>query len=71
MSIGDFVHINDPRFLVAKKPQDNDWELRVVSVTNYDSGEYQCQATSHPPTFISTNLSVVGELLDIKTLLLY
>ena len=38
-----------------------DWELRVVSVTSYDSGDYQCQATSDPPTFISTNLSVVGE----------
>ena len=23
LSIGDLVHINDPRFLIAKKPQDN------------------------------------------------
>lgn len=23
LSIGDVVHINDPRFLIAKKPQDN------------------------------------------------
>ena len=38
-----------------------DWELRVVSVSQYDSGEYQCQANSHPPAFISTFLSVVGQ----------
>ena len=23
LSIGDFTHINDQRFLIAKKPQDN------------------------------------------------
>ena len=77
LSIGDLVHINDPRFLIAQKPQDNvsnkvfkikikyeelfkDWELRVTGVKRYDSGDYHCQATSHPPSFISTSLSVVG-----------
>ena len=118
LSIGDVVHINDPRFLIAKKPQDNvnikfnyplnhvvfiliyplisnfyhshyqnskkdavhtssvrhwslmtccwlqDWELRLVSVRSYDSGEYRCQATTHPPSFIATSLAVVGKSLS-------
>ena len=42
-----------------------DWELRLVSVQSYDSGEYRCQATTHPPSFIATSLAVVGELLEI------
>ena len=125
LSIGDVVHINDPRFLIAKKPQDNvnikfnyplnhvvfiliyplisnfyhshyqnskkdavhtssvrhwslmtccwlqDWELRLVSVRSYDSGEYRCQATTHPPSFIATSLAVVGKskpsLIQIAT----
>ena len=38
-----------------------DWELRLVSVQSWDSGEYRCQATTHPPSFIAATLSVVGE----------
>jgi len=66
LSIGDQVHINDQRFLIAKTQQDNDWELQIISVKNYDSGQYQCQATSHPPSFISTTLHVVDAFAEIQ-----
>ena len=42
-----------------------DWELRIIGVLSYDSGEYQCQATSHPPSFISTTLAVVGNIFSV------
>ena len=42
--------------------------LRVVGVQQYDSGEYQCQATSHPPSFIAATVSVVGELALVSTM---
>ena len=45
-----------------------DWELRVVGVQQYDSGQYQCQATSHPPSFIAATVSVVGELALVSTM---
>ena len=38
-----------------------DWELQIVGVLSYDSGQYHCQATIHPPSFISLTLSVVGK----------
>lgn len=66
LSIADFTHINDQRFLIAKKPQDNDWQLQIKSVTSYDSGEYQCQATTHPPSLISIMLSVVDAFAEIQ-----
>ena len=42
-----------------------DWELRVSGVRQYDSGDYQCQANSHPPASITTTLSVLGEAVWI------
>ena len=38
-----------------------DWELQINGVSSYDSGEYHCQATTHPPSFISVILTVVGK----------
>jgi len=66
LSIGDFTHISDSRFLIAKKPMDNDWQLKIQSVSSYDSGEYQCQATTHPPSLISVQLIVVDAYAEIK-----
>eukprot|EP00090_Calanus_glacialis_P009044 TRINITY_DN17375_c0_g1_i1.p1 TRINITY_DN17375_c0_g1~~TRINITY_DN17375_c0_g1_i1.p1 ORF type:complete len:318 (+),score=41.09 TRINITY_DN17375_c0_g1_i1:58-1011(+) len=66
LSIGDFTHISDSRFLIAKKPLDNDWQLKIQSVSSYDSGEYQCQATTHPPSHISVRVIVVDAYAEIK-----
>jgi len=66
LSIGDSIHISDQRFLIAKTQQDNDWELRLQGVAQYDSGEYRCQATTHPPTFIATQLIVVDAYAEIQ-----
>lgn len=66
LSIGDQTHISDPRFLIAKKPLDNDWQLRILSVSYYDSGQYLCQATTHPPQHIAARLVVVDAYAEIQ-----
>jgi len=66
LSIGDFIHISDSRFLIAKKPLDNDWQLKILAVSSYDSGQYLCQATTHPPQHISVRLIVVDAYAEIQ-----
>ena len=78
LTIGDSTHIHDARFLIAKKQQDNvrptgcrvlstvfpqDWQLQIQAVSQYDSGRYLCQATTHPPSAILVTLTVVGKTL--------
>jgi len=66
LSIGDYTHINDQRFLVVKKPSDDDWKLVVQGIAVSDSGEYQCQASTHPPSHILTAVTVVEAFAAIK-----
>jgi len=66
LSIGDYTHINDQRFLVVKKPSDDDWKLVVQGIAVSDSGEYQCQASTHPPSHILTAVTVVEAFATIK-----
>ena len=37
------------------------WNLRIRNVEMEDGGQYECQATTHPPQSIFVNLRVVGE----------
>ena len=40
-----------------------DWQLQIQAVSQYDSGRYLCQATTHPPSAILVTLTVVGKTL--------
>ena len=71
-SLVDSVHGHGSQSLVnlllTGRATQNVWDgerdlcgLRLQGVAQYDSGEYRCQATTHPPTFIATQLIVVGQ----------
>jgi len=51
---------------MGKKPSDDDWKLVVQGIAVSDSGEYQCQASTHPPSHILTAVTVVEAFAAIK-----
>jgi len=65
LSVGDFTHVSDPRFVVSKIPNDNNWELIVTHVRLIDQGDYLCQTSTHPPQHIVTRLEVVDAFSEI------
>jgi len=65
LSVGDYTHVSDPRFVVSKIPNDNNWELIVTHVRLIDQGDYLCQTSTHPPQHIITRLEVVDAFSEI------
>ena len=51
-------------FLSLSLQDELNWALQIARVGPDDAGQYECQATTHPPQSILVQLKVVGEFVS-------
>jgi hypothetical protein len=54
----------DARYTLLYLPPDNNWRLVIKYASVRDSALYLCQVNTHPPTFITVKLIVIGEIIS-------
>ena len=61
LTVGRYTYTTDMRFSAQHIPMTHFWQLRIVSLTQEDEGQYECQISTTPPTGHKLDLRVVGE----------
>uniref|UniRef100_A0A6A7G484 Lachesin-like n=1 Tax=Hirondellea gigas TaxID=1518452 RepID=A0A6A7G484_9CRUS len=58
LTVGPYTYTSDQRFRVVHERDSDDWILKIAYVQPRDSGVYECQVSTTPPTshFISLNV---------------
>ncbi|XP_042239123.1 hemicentin-2-like [Homarus americanus] len=59
LSVGSVTYTSDSRFEAVPQEGQGDWMLRLKYARPRDSGQYDCQVSSTPPTARTTHLTVV------------
>ncbi|XP_063239044.1 zwei Ig domain protein zig-8-like [Bacillus rossius redtenbacheri] len=59
LTVGRYTYTSDQRFQAIHSPQTEDWVLQVRQPQQEDSGVYECQVSTTPPSGIAMHLSVV------------
>nr|XP_053631942.1 hemicentin-2-like [Cherax quadricarinatus] len=50
LTVGIYTYTNEDRFSVPRQEQVKSWQLQIHGVRESDSGEYECQVSTRPPT---------------------
>ncbi|XP_045593883.1 protein turtle homolog B [Procambarus clarkii] len=59
LSVGSVTYTSDSRFEAVPQTGKGDWMLRLQYANTRDSGQYDCQVSSTPPTARTVHLTVV------------
>ncbi|KAK8742751.1 hypothetical protein OTU49_001658, partial [Cherax quadricarinatus] len=59
LSVGSVTYTSDSRFEAVPQTGKGDWTLRLQYASPRDSGQYDCQVSSRPPTARTVHLTVV------------
>lgn len=62
LTVGRYTYTSDQRFEAMHSPHTEEWTLRIRYAQRKDSGIYECQISTTPPTGHSVYLNVVGKL---------
>ncbi|CAB3366561.1 Hypothetical predicted protein [Cloeon dipterum] len=66
LTVGLVTYSSDDRFFVEHTRHLQNWGLKIKSVQQRDSGFYECQVSSHPPTSIFIELRIVEASAEIS-----
>lgn len=61
LSVGSQTYTSDDRFEAVPQAAKGDWMLRIKYALPRDSGQYDCQVSSTPPTARTVHLTVIGK----------
>lgn len=61
LSVGPVTYTTDNRFEAIPEEGAGNWMLRLRYASPRDSGQYDCQVSSRPPTYRTVHLTVVGK----------
>ncbi|KAA0202925.1 hypothetical protein HAZT_HAZT001158 [Hyalella azteca] len=59
LTVGQYTYTSDQRFRVVHERDSDDWILKISYVQPRDSGVYECQVSTTPPTSHFIGLNVV------------
>ncbi|XP_076169759.1 neurotrimin isoform X1 [Ptiloglossa arizonensis] len=65
LTTGVETYTSDQRFVASHFPRTEDWTLQVRYPQRRDSGTYECQVSTTPPSSLSMHLSVVEPVTSI------
>ena len=60
LTIGRLTYTSDLRFRAIHKMYSEDWMLEIKPTTHRDSGRYECQISTTPPTSHVVYLKIAG-----------
>ena len=63
LTIGRLTYTSDLRFRAIHKMYSQDWMLEIKPTTHRDSGTYECQISTTPPTSHIVALKIAGNIL--------
>ncbi|XP_059610449.1 uncharacterized protein LOC132257522 isoform X1 [Phlebotomus argentipes] len=65
LTVGMTTYSSDERFNAIHRDDSDEWTLQIKFVQMRDSGVYECQVSSHPPSSIMIQLDVVEARAEI------
>ena len=63
LTIGRLTYTSDLRFRAIHKMYSEDWMLEIKPTTHRDSGRYECQISTTPPTSHVVYLKIAGWII--------
>ncbi|CAL4102210.1 unnamed protein product, partial [Meganyctiphanes norvegica] len=67
ITLGTQTYSNDDRFSVSFSQHKQEWMLHIKYAQVRDSGDYECQLSTHPPMGIIVTLNVIQALSEVNS----
>ena len=67
LTIGRLTYTSDLRFRAIHKMYSEDWMLEIKPTTHRDSGRYECQISTTPPTSHVVYLKIAGNDFNVSS----
>ncbi|XP_076044711.1 zwei Ig domain protein zig-8-like [Oratosquilla oratoria] len=58
LTVGLYTYTTDQRFEVLHSEENEDWMLKIKYAQKRDSGKYDCQVSTRPPTYYTVQLNI-------------